>query len=136
MRLLVVVVVLKLKVVEVLVDRTRQEKKNRLSLKAERKVGSIVRTHLEYPEDEEGVHPSRKPQRAGLIAEEAPMNVPDEYADFADVFSLIRGSTNMLSNWSMPTDSSDHLSHLQVLPFFSTGSRTDPFGCTSGDSIT
>ena len=37
----------------------------------------------------------------------------------------------MLSNWLMPTDSSDYLSHLQVLPSFSTGSRTDLFGCVS-----
>ena len=35
-----------------------------------------------------GVHPSRRPQRAGLIAEEAPTKVPVEYANFADVFSL------------------------------------------------
>ena len=34
-----------------------------------------------------GVHPSRRPQRAGLIAEEAPTKVPVKYADFADVFS-------------------------------------------------
>ena len=33
------------------------------------------------------VHPSRRPQISGLIAEEAPTKVPDEYADFADVFS-------------------------------------------------
>ena len=29
------------------------------------------------------VHPSRRPQRAGLIAEETPTKVPVEYADFA-----------------------------------------------------
>ena len=57
MKLLVVVVVLELKVVKMLVDRTRQ-----------------------------GVHLSRKPQRAGLIAEEAPTMVSVEYADFANVF--------------------------------------------------
>ena len=34
------------------------------------------------------MHPSRRPQRAGLIAEKAPTKVPVEYADFADVFSL------------------------------------------------
>ena len=34
-----------------------------------------------------GVYPSRRPQIAGLIAEEAPTKVPVEYADFADVFS-------------------------------------------------
>ena len=33
------------------------------------------------------VHPSRRPQIAGLIAEEAPIKVPVKYADFADVFS-------------------------------------------------
>ena len=33
------------------------------------------------------VHTSRRPQISGLIAEEAPMKVPDEYVDFADVFS-------------------------------------------------
>ena len=37
----------------------------------------------------------------------------------------------MLSNWSMPMDSSDHLSHLQVLLSFLTGSRIDLFGCVS-----
>ena len=34
-----------------------------------------------------GIHPSRRPQRAGLIAEEAPTKVPVEYADLVDVFS-------------------------------------------------
>ena len=33
------------------------------------------------------VHPSRRPQISGLIAEEAPTKVPAEYSDFADVFS-------------------------------------------------
>ena len=33
------------------------------------------------------VHPSRRPQVSGLIAEEAPTKVPAEYSDFADVFS-------------------------------------------------
>ena len=32
------------------------------------------------------VHPSCRPQVSGLIAEEAPMKVPAEYLDFADVF--------------------------------------------------
>ena len=64
----------------------------------ERKVDSIVRNHPEYPEDEEGVHPSLRPQKAGLIAEETPTNVPAEYADSADVFSLTLGSTTMLSS--------------------------------------
>ena len=50
-------------------------------------VGLIVHNHPEYPEDEEGVHPSRRPQRTSLIAEETPTKVPVEYADFADVFS-------------------------------------------------
>ena len=34
------------------------------------------------------VHPSRRPQVSGLIAEEALTKVPAEYSDFADVFSL------------------------------------------------
>ena len=46
-------------------------------------MGSIVRNRPEAPEDEEGVHPSLRPQRAGLIAEEAPTKVLFEYADFA-----------------------------------------------------
>ena len=33
------------------------------------------------------VHPSRRPQIAGLIAKEAPTKVSAEYADFAGVFS-------------------------------------------------
>ena len=33
------------------------------------------------------IHPTRRPQIAGLIAEEAPIKVPIEYANFADVFS-------------------------------------------------
>ena len=53
----------------------------------ERKLGSIVCNHPEYPEDEKGVHPSLRPQRVGLIAKEAPTKVPVEYANFADVFS-------------------------------------------------
>ena len=44
-------------------------------------------------------------------------------------FPSTLGSTTMLLKWLMPTDLSDHLSHLQMLPFFSTGSRTDPFRC-------
>ena len=50
-------------------------------------MGSIVRNHPEYPEDEEGVHPSLRPQKAGLIAKKTPTKVPVKYADFADVFS-------------------------------------------------
>ena len=34
------------------------------------------------------VHPSCKPQRAGLITKETPTNTPAKYANFADVFSL------------------------------------------------
>ena len=34
------------------------------------------------------VHPSRRPQISGLIAEEAPTKVPAKYSDFADVFFL------------------------------------------------
>ena len=33
------------------------------------------------------VHPSRRPQISGLIAEGAPTKVPAKYSDFADVFS-------------------------------------------------
>ena len=33
------------------------------------------------------VHPFRRPQVSGLIAEEAPIKVPAEYSDFEDVFS-------------------------------------------------
>ena len=47
------------------------------------KVGSIVRNYPEYSEDEESVHPSLRPQRAGLIAKEALLKVSVEYADFA-----------------------------------------------------
>ena len=54
------------------------------------------------------VHPSRKPQISDLIVEEAPTNALAEYANFAGVLSLTLRSTNMLSNWSMPTGSSDH----------------------------
>ena len=61
------------------------------------------------------VHPSRKPQRASLIAEETPTNAPAEYASFADVLSLTLGPIIMLSSWSMPTDSSKHPSHPQAL---------------------
>ena len=37
----------------------------------------------EYLEDKEGVHPSHRPQRVGLIAEETPTKVFVQYADFA-----------------------------------------------------
>ena len=49
----------------------------------EQKVGLIVYNHPEYPENEEGVYPSRRLQRAGLIAKEAYTKVPVEYANFA-----------------------------------------------------
>ena len=47
------------------------------------KVGSIVRNHPEYLEDEKGVYPSFRPQRAGLIAKKTPTKIPVEYANFA-----------------------------------------------------
>lgn len=65
-------------------------------------------------------------QTANLIAEKAPTNVLVKYGNFEDVFSFTLESTNMLSNKLMPTNSLDHLSHLQVLPFLSTGCWTDP----------
>ena len=34
------------------------------------------------------VHPSWRPQISGLIAKKASTKIPDEYADFANVFSL------------------------------------------------
>ena len=46
-------------------------------------VGLIVHNHLEYPEDEEGVHLSRRPQKTSLIAKETPTKVPVKHADFA-----------------------------------------------------
>ena len=49
-------------------------------------VGLIVHYYPEYPEDEEGVHPSRRLQRTSLIAKETPIKVPVKYANFADVF--------------------------------------------------
>ena len=49
-------------------------------------VGSVSSVALpsSFPLD---VHPSRRPQIASLIAEEAPTKVLIEYADFVDVFS-------------------------------------------------
>ena len=44
------------------------------------------------------VHPSCRPQIADLISKETPTKVLVEYADYTDVFSLILGLTNMLSN--------------------------------------
>ena len=46
-------------------------------------VASLNSTPLKSP----NVHPSWRPQISGLIAEEAPTKVFDEYLDFADVFS-------------------------------------------------
>ena len=50
-------------------------------------MSSIVYNYPEYPEDEKGIHPSLRPQRASLITKEAPTKVSIEYADFIDVFS-------------------------------------------------
>ena len=49
------------------------------------------------------VHPSRKPQISGLIAEEAPTKVPAKYSDFADVFS-----PDLASELSEHTGINDH----------------------------
>ena len=49
------------------------------------------------------VHPSRRPQISGLIAEEAPTKVPAEYSDFADVFS-----PDLASKLSEHTGINDH----------------------------
>ena len=38
------------------------------------------------------VHPSHRPQIAGLIAEKAPTKVPAEYADFSNAFSPVLAS--------------------------------------------
>ena len=106
-------------------------------------VGLIVHNHPEYPEDEEGVHPSRRPQRTSLIAKETPTKVPVKYADFADVFSPDLASElpehTGINDYAIElvdaNGSSDHPIHPQVLPSFSTGSRTDPFGCVSIRSL-
>ena len=50
-------------------------------------MGLIVYNHPKYLEDEEGVHPSCRPQRTSLIAEETSTKGSVEYANFADVFS-------------------------------------------------
>ena len=49
-------------------------------------VGS-VRSNASPSSSPLDVHPSRRPQISGLIAEEAPTKVPAKYLDFADVFS-------------------------------------------------
>ena len=88
------------------------------------------------------VHLSRRPQIAGLIAEEAPTKVPDEYVDFTfspDWFpnsTSTLGSMIMLSSWSMLTGSSNHPSYPQMLSSFLTGSWTNPFNCASEVSVT
>ena len=46
-------------------------------------MGLIVHNHPDYPEDEEGIQPSRRTQKTSLIAEETPTKVPVKYADFA-----------------------------------------------------
>ena len=46
-------------------------------------------------------------------------------------FPSTLGSTIILLSWSILTGSSDHSSHPQVFPSFSTGSRKDSFGCMS-----
>ena len=79
--------------------------------------------------NQKGVYPFRKPQKAGLIVKETFTNASAKYATFADIFSLTLGSTNILLNWSMPTDLSDYLSYLEMLLSFLTRSWTDPFNC-------
>ena len=85
------------------------------------------------------VHLSRRSQIAGLIAEEAPTKVPAKYADFADVFSPDLESElpehTGINDYAIELVD-DHPSHPQVLPSFSTKSRTDPFDCASEVSIT
>ena len=49
------------------------------------------------------VHPSRRPQIFGLIAEEAPTKVPAEYLDFANVFS-----SDLISKLPKHTGINDH----------------------------
>ena len=46
-------------------------------------VASLSSTLLASPD----VHPSRRPQISGLIAEETPIKIPAKYLDFADVFA-------------------------------------------------
>ena len=80
------------------------------------------------------VHPSRRPQIAGLIAEEARTKVPVKYADFADIFSPDLASelpehTGINEHAIKLVD--DHPSHSQVLPSFLTGSQTVLSGSAS-----
>ena len=89
----------------------------------EQKVDSIVSNHADYPEEEESVHLSLRPQRANLIAKKAPIKVLVKYADF--VFS-----SNLVSELSKHTGINNdiielvnnHPSHPQVLTSFLTGS--------------
>ena len=100
-------------------------------------VGLIVHNHPEYLEDEAGVHPSRKPQRTSMIAEENPTMVPVKHTDF--LFSPDLASE--LPEYTRTNDHAiklvnDYPSHPQVLPSFLTGSRTDAFDCAPEVSIT
>ena len=58
---------------------------------------------LDVPVASFDVHPSRRPQISGLIAEEAPTKVPAKYSDFADVFS-----PNLASKLPKHTKINDH----------------------------
>ena len=83
------------------------------------------------------LHIHRRPQIASLIAEENPTKVPVEYANFAfspDLASELPDHTRINNHFIELVEtmgSSDHPSHSQVLPSFSTRSRTDFFGCVS-----
>ena len=87
---------------------------------------------------------AQSPQRAGLIAEEAPTKVPVEYADFAfspDLASKLPEHTGINDYADELVDVNGFIrppSYPQALPSFSTKSRTDSFGCVLiiGASIT
>ena len=106
-------------------------------------VGLIVHNHPEYLEDKEDVHPSCRPQRTSLIAEKTPTKASVEYVNFADVSSPDLASElpehTGINYYTIElvdaNGSSDHPIHLQVLLSFSTGSRTNPFGCVSIRSL-
>ena len=69
------------------------------------------------------VHPSCRPQIAGLIVKKAPIKVLVEYADFADVFSPDLASELPKHTWmnDYPTGLVDNLSsHLPTLQYFSS----------------
>ena len=79
------------------------------------------------------VHPSRRPQIAGLIAEEALTKVPAEYADFADVFSpdLASKLPKHTGINNHPTGLVDNLSsHPPTLQYCSS-TRMVTFDCAS-----